>query len=67
MAVPLVYSDDKAILSRTPNDHIVLVRLVSTIIHDGALTLNFSKCKFFTNLIDYLGLVIYSGRFEATT
>lgn len=46
---------------KTLDEYIEHVQQVLTLLNDVGVTLNFEKCKFFTNVIDYLGLAFAQG------
>lgn len=58
----LVYFDDIAVFSKSPEEYIEHVRHVFTLLSDAAITLKLKKRCFFTDTIDYLGGLIIRPR-----
>lgn len=63
-SLPLVYFDAIIIFSQIVDKHIEHVRIVLSLLHRDAVTLNLKQCKFFSGKMDYLGFVICPGRLE---
>lgn len=59
----LVYFYDIVVISKVPKDHMKRTRSVLRLLKDAAVTLQ-QKSVFFTNRIEYLGLVIKHGKLE---
>ena len=57
----IVYQDDLLLMSKNNDSHKILVRKVLNTLKDAGLKLNYEKCSFFTDKIDYLGHI-----FDAT-
>lgn len=61
----LVYVNDNIILSKSPEEHIVHMRQVLTLLNDAEVTLNLKKGELFTARIDHFGHIINLGHLEA--
>lgn len=60
----LDYLDEIAIFLRMPDEQIDHVQQLLTLLHDAGVTWNLNDCKFFRNVIDYLGHVTRLQRLE---
>eukprot|EP01129_Flabellula_baltica_P005312 TRINITY_DN1914_c0_g1_i1.p1 TRINITY_DN1914_c0_g1~~TRINITY_DN1914_c0_g1_i1.p1 ORF type:complete len:1797 (-),score=243.90 TRINITY_DN1914_c0_g1_i1:39-5429(-) len=57
----LIYIDDIIIFSKSFDDHLLHIGNVLDVIIEKKLVLNFSKCRFATSTIKYLGHVVSRG------
>lgn len=60
----LMYLNDIIIFPKFPNEHIIHVRQVLTILKDAWVTLKFNKCQLLSDPIDYFGNVMKPGHVE---
>ena len=60
----LVYIDDIVIFSNTVEEHIRHVDEVFTTLRQAGVTLKISKCRFFSDKVEYLGHIIRPGKLE---
>lgn len=63
----LVYMKDIVIVLRMPDEPILSVRQVSTLVNEVYMTLSLIKCEFFTICNDYFDLGIRPGYLEVPT
>lgn len=61
---PLVYLDDIAEFSKSPEDHIEQEKSVLRLLCKAAVTLKPKKCKLFAEIIYYLDRATRPGRLE---
>lgn len=62
--VVFVYMDDILVATETKEEHEKVLREVLTILRDNKLYLNADKCQFFADKVEYLGLILGSGKLE---
>lgn len=60
----LVYRDDNAIFSITPQEHMAHTKMVVTSLKEPGVALKLKKCAFFANCIDHLRQVLIHGRLK---
>ena len=60
----LVYIDDIIIFSKTVEDHIRHVDEILTTLTEANITLKISKCRFFSDTVEYLGHLIKHGQLQ---
>ena len=60
----LVYIDDIIIFSKTVDEHIRHVDEILTTLAEANITLKISKCRFFSETVEYLGHLIKPGKLE---
>ena len=60
----LVYIDDILIFSKTVEDHIRHVDEILTTLTEANITLKISKCRFFSDTVEYLGHLIKPGQLQ---
>ena len=60
----LVYIDDIVIYSKTVEDHLRHVDEIFTALGEAGVTLKISKCRFFSDTVEYLGHIIKPGKLE---
>lgn len=63
----LVYIDDTVIFSGAPQKHIGHVCKILTLLRDAGVSPKLKKCKFFTEIIDYVGHIICLRRLEVSS
>lgn len=62
-----VYPNNVVLFSRSPSNHINLIKQVLSLFQDARVTLKLKKCSFFTEITDYLGHVAHLRGLEIAT
>lgn len=61
----VVYFDDFLVFRRSESEHLIHLRQIFEVLWEQKLNLNPKKCRFFTNQVLFLGLVISSEGIQA--
>lgn len=58
-----MYVDDVIVYSKSQKGHLEHLHTVLLLLEAAGASLKLRKCKFFEHEVDYLGHVVYAGKF----